>query len=54
VNGNVNNRRKDFLSEITENILLPYELSEEYEEEIVGEFENQFEEKYFWHLYTLP
>ncbi|MBO3841554.1 MAG: class I SAM-dependent methyltransferase [Candidatus Brockarchaeota archaeon] len=34
-------RREQFLSEITESILFPYE------EQIVGEFENEFEAKYF-------
>lgn len=43
----MNARRKRFLSEITQSILLPYEASEIYEEEIVGEFENQFEAEYF-------
>lgn len=40
-------RRKRFLSETFENILLPYEASTVYEEEIVGEFENRFEAEYF-------
>lgn len=40
-------KRQDFLSELTKSILLPYEASEVYEEEIVGEFENQFETDYF-------
>jgi len=43
-------RREEFLSEIMENILLPYESSKEYEEEIIGEFENRFEEDYFDHF----
>jgi ubiquinone/menaquinone biosynthesis C-methylase UbiE len=42
-----NEKRKRFLSEITESILLPYEASEVYEEDIVGEFENQYEKEYF-------
>ncbi|MEM3731082.1 MAG: methyltransferase domain-containing protein [Candidatus Bathyarchaeia archaeon] len=40
-------KREDFLSEIYENILMPYELSEGYEEDVVGEFENKLEELYF-------
>jgi len=40
-------KRERFLSEITKSILLPYEASEVYEEEIFGEFENQFEVEYF-------
>jgi len=40
-------KRKRFLSEITESILFPYEVSRIYEEQIVGEFENQFEAEYF-------
>lgn len=40
-------KREKFLSEIIPNILLPYEASKIYEEEIVGEFENQFEVNYF-------
>lgn len=40
-------KRERFLSEITKSILLPYEASEVYEEEIVGEFENHFEAEYF-------
>ena len=40
-------KRKQFLSEIMESILLPYEASKIYEEQIIGEFENEFEAKYF-------
>jgi len=40
-------RRERFLSEIAENILIPYETSETYEEEIIGEFENRVEAEYF-------
>lgn len=39
--------RERFLSEITRSILLPYEASKIYEEQIVGEFENEFEARYF-------
>jgi ubiquinone/menaquinone biosynthesis C-methylase UbiE len=42
--------REKFLREIFENIILPYELSGGYEEEVVGEFENKFEEEYFHHF----
>ncbi|MEM2175435.1 MAG: class I SAM-dependent methyltransferase [Candidatus Micrarchaeia archaeon] len=40
-------KREEFLSEIKSNILLPYETSKIYEEEIVGEFENHLEAEYF-------
>jgi len=40
-------KRKGFLSEIIENILSPYEASTVYEEDIVGEFENQVELEFF-------
>jgi len=40
-------KRELFLSEVTKSILLPYETSRIYEEEIVGEFENQFEKGHF-------
>jgi len=40
-------KRETFLIELTENILLPYEASGSYEEELVGEFENELEELYF-------
>jgi SAM-dependent methyltransferase len=40
-------KRTQFLSEITASILLPYEASKTYEEQIVGEFENKFEAGYF-------
>jgi ubiquinone/menaquinone biosynthesis C-methylase UbiE len=36
-----------------ENIILPYELSEGYEEEVIGEFENKLEEKYFQNFTSL-
>ena len=39
--------RDRFLAEMLENILLPYETSDIYEEEIYGEFENRFEKEYF-------
>ncbi len=39
--------REHFLNEIVGNILLPYEVSRVYEEELIGEFENEFEEEYF-------
>jgi len=40
-------RRRKFLSGIAENILLPYEASTIYEEEIAGEFQNRFEREFF-------
>lgn len=40
-------KRERFLSEVIESILFPYEASKIYEEQIVGEFENEFEAKYF-------
>lgn len=40
-------RRERFLRETARNILLPYEASKVCEEDIVGEFENQFEAEYF-------
>lgn len=40
-------KREQFLLEIVESILFPYEVSKIYEEEIIGEFENEFEAKYF-------
>ena len=43
--------RRQFLFEIVENILSPYEASTVYEEEIIGEFENKFEIEYF-HNFT--
>jgi len=43
----MNLRRRIFFSEMTKNILQPYEASRIYEEQIVGEFENQFEKEYF-------
>jgi len=46
-------RRERFLSEMAENILMPYEAGETYEEEIVGEFENQFEAEYFERFFAL-
>jgi len=45
--GKTTNKREKFLREMYENIILPYELSDGYEEEVVGEFENKFEEEYF-------
>ena len=40
-------RRRLFLSEIMESILSPYEASTVYEEEVVGEFENELEVEFF-------
>ncbi len=40
-------KREQFLSEIFESILFPYEASVTLEEEIIGEFENIFEKEYF-------
>jgi len=40
-------KRRKFLSSIFQNILLPYEISKKYEEEIIGEFENSVEKRYF-------
>lgn len=40
-------KREQFLSEIMESILFPYEARKIYEEQIIGEFENEFEVKYF-------
>jgi SAM-dependent methyltransferase len=40
-------KREQFLSEIIGSILFPYEASKIYEEQIIGEFENEFEAKYF-------
>jgi len=40
-------KREEFLTKIMKDILLPYEISIIYEEEIIGEFENQLEAKYF-------
>ncbi|MEM3596919.1 MAG: class I SAM-dependent methyltransferase [Candidatus Bathyarchaeia archaeon] len=45
--------RERFLREIYENIVLPYELSEGYEEEVVGGFENKLEEEYFHNFISL-
>lgn len=38
---------------IIRNILFPYEVSDVYEEELIGEFENQLEEKYFYEFLDL-
>lgn len=46
------NERERFLADMTENVLLPYEVSQEYEGKDVGEFENPLEE-YFQHFVTL-
>lgn len=46
-------KREQFLLEMTKNILMPYEASKIYEEEIIGEFENQFEAEYFNHFLAL-
>lgn len=40
-------KREQFIAEMTANLLLPYEANHRYEEELVGEFENQFEAEYF-------
>ncbi len=40
-------KREQFIAEMTDNLLLPYEATHVYEEELVGEFENQFEADYF-------
>ena len=40
-------RREEFLNELNDFILPPYETAEKYEEEIVGEFENEVEESFF-------
>ncbi|MEM2523022.1 MAG: class I SAM-dependent methyltransferase [Candidatus Bathyarchaeia archaeon] len=45
--------REKFLREICENIILPYELSEDYEEKIIDEFENKLEEEYFHSFISL-
>jgi SAM-dependent methyltransferase len=47
------NKRERFLLEIVESILMPYEVSETYEEEIIGEFENRFEVEYFERFFVL-
>jgi len=44
----VKSKREKFLMKIMKNILLPYEVSDVYEEELIGEFENRLEEKYFY------
>lgn len=46
-------RRERFLSKMMKNVLLPYEVSDEYEEEIIGEFENHYEKAYFQYFVTL-
>lgn len=45
--------RDVFLTEIMQNILSPYEASEGYEEELIGEFENRLEEEYFHRFLAL-
>jgi len=40
-------KRKQFLSEVIENILSLYEAEIVYEEQFIGEFENKFEVEYF-------
>ena len=40
-------RREEFLNELNDFILPPYETADKYEEEIVGEFENEVEESFF-------
>lgn len=46
-------RKERFLSKMMKNVLLPYEVSDEYEEEIIGEFENHYEKTYFQYFVTL-
>ncbi len=46
-------KREQFLSEIMESILFPYESSRVYEEQIIGEFENEFELKYFHEFFKV-
>ena len=46
-------KRVDFIGELPKLILPPYEASEVYEEEIVGEFENEIEQRFFSHFVSL-
>jgi len=46
-------KREKFLMKFMRNILLPYEVSDVYEEELIGEFENRLEEKYFYEFIAL-
>ena len=43
----INEKRKEFILEMMKDVVKPYEMSETYEEEIVGEFENEIESDFF-------
>jgi len=40
-------KRTKFVFEMMKNAMKPYEISEKYEEETIGEFENEVEENFF-------
>ena len=46
-------KRRRFLVNIMRNILIPYEVSDVYEEELIGEFESQLEKKCFYRFLAL-
>lgn len=46
-------KRTKFILEMMKNAIKPYEMSEKYEEETVGEFENEVEKNFFKRFFNL-